>query len=389
MFTDQTALSSLDVTFERSDTIRFVLDDDPSLDWLRTCDLSAYQRIFIYIDATVQRIWGTALTAAFASHGQAVFWMPLEASESTKSLDFYPTALAFLETNGASRYDLVVGIGGGIVLDLVSFLTSTYMRGLPFYAIPTTLVGQMDASTAGKTCLNTPSAKNVLGTFYYPRVVYNNICFLSTNTPFFLRQGYSEVYKYGLLRSPELIAILEAHRADNAPEHLREVVRRSIDTRVLIRKQDSLASNLGHTFGHAIEKLSNYNILHGDAISAGTVMALHYARRRGLARDGAPERIVEQMKRFNLNVFFQAGTSADDMVRLMLRDKKSSADALHLVLIRDAGEPYFEAGSFFYRAEPNDVRQFLAEYLATSPFAHPDCAAFLRRDHLYDTAPVA
>jgi len=184
-----------------------------------------------------------------------------------------------------------------------------------------------------------------------------------------------------------LVELLERHHESPTPEGLFELVRMSIEVRILIRKEDPLASNLGHTFGHAIEKLAGFKVLHGDAISAGTVMALEYAKRKGLMTAAAVQHIVERMRRANLNVHFDRALTAPDMVKLMLRDKKSSASAMYLVLIRDIGEPYFEDGSFFYRADPADVQEFLAEYLATSPFGMDDCAAFLERDALYD-APV-
>lgn len=376
-------LNTFTVSFERTDTIQFVVDDDPKLEWLQTFDSSPYQRLFVFIDSNVRRIWGPRLDGAFREHGKQVFWLEIAPDESSKSLDFYPTVLAFLEEHGAGRFDLVLAVGGGIVVDLVSFLSSTYMRGLPFYAIPTTLVGQMDASTAGKTCLNTASAKNVLGTFYYPRVVYNNTRFLLTNTPYYLRQGYSEVFKYGLLRRPDLLELLEAHNRQPTDRSFCELVRVAIETRVSIRKEDPLASNLGHTFGHAIEKLSNFQILHGDAISAGTVMALRYAETKGLATAAAVSRVIDLMRRLNLNIFFDADVRAREMVRLMLRDKKSSASAIHLVLVHDVGVPYCSKGSYFYPADPHDVERFLEGYLSTSGLGLANCQEYLKREQLY------
>ena len=382
-------LKRIAVTFERKDTIEFLLDDDPTLEWLRTFDSGGHQRIFVFVDANVRRIWGERLEAALGSHAATVFWHEVEPAESSKSVSYYPTALEFLEGHGAGRFDLVMAIGGGIVIDLVSFLVSTYMRGLPFYAVPTTLVGQMDATTAGKTCLNTATAKNVLGTFYYPRVVYDNTRFLETNTPYYLRQGYSEVFKYGLLRSPELVELLERHHPSPTQASFGELVRLSIEMRVSIAKDDPLASNLGHTFGHAIEKLSDFEILHGDAISAGTVMALRYAIRKGLMDEGTMRTIVGKMRALDLNVFFDRSFRAHDLVRLMLRDKKSSSDTLHLVLIRGIGVPYHENDSFFFRADPRDVEAFLEEYLTESEFGIDACASALRRDQLYPAVTAA
>lgn len=379
-------MQTIDVTFERRDSIQFLLDDDAELAWIGSFDMSGYSRCFVFIDANVQRLWGDRLAAQLQRHRKPTHWLAVEPAESSKSLDFYPTALSFLETHGAGRYDLVIAIGGGIVIDLVSFLVSTYMRGLPLYAIPTTLIGQMDASTAGKTCLNTASAKNVLGTFYYPLVVYDNIAFLSTNSEYFLRQGYSETFKYGLLGCPELLDLLAEHHAAPTRATWLALVRTAIDTRVAIRKRDPLASNLGHTFGHAIETWSGYEILHGDAISAGTVMALHYAMAKGLIAASTVDAIVARMRALNLNVHFDRALRADDMIEKMLRDKKASADTLHLVLIRDVGVPYQTNGSSFYPAAATDVRDFLDDFLRTSEFGIDDCAAWLRRDELYASA---
>jgi len=160
-------------------------------------------------------------------------------------------------------------------------------------------------------------------------------------------------------------------------------VRQAIDTRVTIRKRDPLASNLGHTFGHALETLSGYEILHGDAISAGTVMALHFAQRKGLIPAAEVQDIVARMRRLNLNVHFDSSVRAPEMMRKMMRDKKASADTLHLVPIRGIGKPYLTNGSSFYPASPNDVEAFLADYLANSGFGVHDCATWLRRDELY------
>jgi 3-dehydroquinate synthase len=222
-----------------------------------------------------------------------------------------------------------------------------------------------------------------LGTFYYPRVVYNNVQLLRTNSQYYLRQGYSEIFKYGLLRSRQLIRLLEDHRGSVDQAGMQQLIRRSIDARVDIRKQDPLASNLGHTFGHAIEKLSDFRILHGDAISAGTVMALHYAKRKGLMDGSVVGDIVAMMRRLNLNVYFDRSTKPDAMVQLMLRDKKSSSTSVNLVLIRDIGVPYIENGSPFYRTSPQDVEDFLRDYFAAGEFAKNDCGGFLLRDEIY------
>jgi 3-dehydroquinate synthase len=122
---------------------------------------------FVLIDKGVQRVWGEKINEQLRAHGKEIFTLEIEPTEASKSISYYPTVVGFLEENICNRYDLVIGIGGGIVIDVTSFVVSTYMRGLPLYIVATTLIGQVDASTAGKTCLNTAGSKNLLGTLSY------------------------------------------------------------------------------------------------------------------------------------------------------------------------------------------------------------------------------
>ncbi len=379
----KSSMQELVASFRRKDEIKFLLDDDPDLAWLGQFDSGAYDRLFVFIDTNVRKQWGDVIRRCLEQHGKRIYWRSVRPREASKSLTDYPAAVSFLESKKCGRFDLVLAIGGGIVMDLVGFVTSTYMRGLPFYAVPTTLIGQMDATTAGKTCLNTTHSKNVLGTFYYPLVVYNNISFLHTNTAYYMRQGYSEVFKYGLLASRELIELLEQYHARASDSLLLEILRLSIETRAAIRRRDPLASNLGHTFGHAIEKLSGFQILHGDAISAGTVLALNFANEEGLISRQAVGEIVRTMKQLDLNVWLDKDLQPKKLVKLMLRDKKSSSDQLHLVLVKGIAKPYRNGRSSFYDVAPKRVERFLARFLTEYPFVRDRCSAFLHHDSLY------
>ncbi len=375
-------IKKFSTTYTKEDTINFIIDDDENMDWISTFDSNNFSRFFIVIDKEVDKLWGNLLRKKLETHDKESFFFKVEAIEQNKSLDFYPKLIDFLEKNKCNLADLVIAIGGGIIIDLVSFATSTYMRGLPFITIPTTLIGQIDASTAGKTCLNTKESKNVLGTFYYPIISYNNIHFLKTNTKYHLRQGYSEVFKYGLLSSEKLISLLEKYGQLPPNDILMNIIKLSIETRVKIRKKHPLVSNLGHTFGHAIEKMSDFRILHGDAISAGTVVALNFAEKKGLITKEEVLKIINLMKKIGLNICIEKNINIDKWVELMMRDKKSSAHGMDLVLISGIEKPYEKDGKIFYATTPDAVKAFLEGFMKNYDYIISDCAAFLKKDKL-------
>ena len=179
--------------YQSSYATKFILDSSSNFSRLQEMDLKRYDRVFIVIDKNVATVYQKEILKKMDFPESQVYIHGVEAKEHTKSIDYYPTLVSFFEEHTAGRYDAVIAIGGGIVIDLVSFTVSTYMRGLPLFIIATTLIGQTDASTAGKTCLNSYNSKNLLGTFYYPQIVYNNIGMLRTNSGRILRQGLSEI----------------------------------------------------------------------------------------------------------------------------------------------------------------------------------------------------
>ena len=143
------------LSYSNESTIDFHICQDPELNWLSTFECDKFKRFFIVIDENVDKIWGEKIFTQLDKHSKDKFVMRVPAEENSKSINYYLKVVEFLEARKCGRFDLVIGIGGGIILDLVSFTASIYMRGLAFYAVPTTIIGQVDAITAGKTCLNT------------------------------------------------------------------------------------------------------------------------------------------------------------------------------------------------------------------------------------------
>lgn len=368
--------------FAHTYEIKFIIDNSKDYSRFGELNLGLYDRIFVVIDKNVKNIYGNVLLAKLKIFEKEIFIHEISPQEISKSIDYYPILVDFLETNTAGRYDAVVAIGGGICLDLVSFTVSTYMRGLPFFMIPTTLIGETDASTAGKTCLNAHNTKNLLGTFYYPKIVYNNIFILRECPKRITRQGLSEAFKYSLLTDGEIIPeIIKFQNNDFDCKIMEKIVHKTIESRIAIRNVDPLASNLGHTFGHALEKYSDYSVLHGDAIMTGTVMSLHYSVEKGLMETDERDRIFQLIQDAHLNIWIPDDLDVRKLVNYMRKDKKSSSKKLHLVLIKGIGKPY-RSDTPFYEADYDDMEAFLERYVNSYKYKTSDYSKFLQQEVL-------
>ena len=376
-------LKDIEATYEHKYTTRFIIDKSLGFSRLREMELSKYERLFIVADEKAYAIYGDRIVDILETWNKEINVFTVEAVEYTKSIGFYPRLAEFLESNTAGRYDAVIAIGGGIVIDLVSFTVSTYMRGLPLFIIATTLIGQTDASTAGKTCLNSGNAKNLLGTFYYPEVVYNSIEIMKTCSPRITRQGLSEAFKYSLLTDGKLLGdIIKFQNSDFDSDIMERIVEKTIQSRIKIRLIDPLASNLGHTFGHALEKYFDYQILHGDAILIGTVMAMGYGVKVGIMEQSEYDRIYDMMNEAHLNTYISTELDTKKLVELMKKDKKSSSKKLHLVMINGVGKPY-RNDTPFYEADYEDVEKYLEEFMGSYLRKREDYLEYLDRDDLY------
>ncbi len=375
-------MNDINTTYEhRYDTL-FIIDGSKDFERMHEMGLEKYERVFIVIDENVADIYEEQIKERAGIGNREIFIHRVKAEEFSKSIEYYPVLVDFFEGNTAGRYDAVVAVGGGIIIDLVSFTVSTYMRGLPLYIIATTLIGQTDASTAGKTCLNSKNTKNLLGTFYYPKVVYNNIPIMRTCSPRITRQGLSEAFKYSLLTDGKLLdTIVRFQNEKYNEEMMLEIVHKTIEARISVRKVDPLASNLGHTFGHALEKYFDYRILHGDSILTGTVMAMYYAVEKGLLSAEERDRIFDLMQKAHLNVYMYRDLDAARLVSYMRKDKKSSAGKLHLVMICGIGKPY-RGETPFYEADYDDVEDFIERYVKDYEYITDDLVLYTDKEVL-------
>ncbi len=247
-----------------------------------------------------------------------------------------------------SRNACLIALGGGVIGDMGGFAAACYQRGIAFIQVPTTLLAQVDSSVGGKTGVNHPLGKNMIGAFYQPQAVIADTATLNTLPDRELSAGLAEVVKYGLIRDPEFLGWIETSvdtlvRRD--PDALAYAIERSCRNKAEVVAADEHESgvratlNLGHTFGHAIEAGAGYGrYLHGEAVAIGTCIAADLSRRMGLIEPAQVERIRNLLQRAHLPTALQGELTPDRMLELMAVDKKNVDGRLRLILLRALGE---------------------------------------------------
>ena len=271
----------------------------------------------------------------------------LEDGEQYKNLDAVRPIYDQLLAGRHSRDTALIAVGGGVVGDITGFAAATYQRGVDFIQVPTTLLAQVDASVGGKTGVNHPRGKNMIGAFHQPRCVVIDIDTLDTLPDAHFRAGLAEVIKYGLIRDAEFFEWLEQHMSallERKHREVTEAVRRSCENKAAIVAADEHESgtrallNLGHTFGHAIETAQKYGgLLHGEAVAAGTMLAARLSVQTGLLSAAEAERIGALLQAAGLPLQRPAALSVDALLENMKSDKKTAGGKLRLVLLRAIG----------------------------------------------------
>jgi len=282
----------------------------------------------------------------------------VEPGESTKSFsELQSVSLQLLEA-GIERSDLVIALGGGVIGDLAGFAASILRRGVGFVQIPTSLLAQVDSSVGGKTGINTPQGKNLIGAFHQPRLVIIDTKTLKSLPERQFRAGYAEVVKYGLLGDADFFEWLEQHRRDvfaGGTARI-EAIEKSCRAKAAIVAEDEREAgrrallNLGHTFGHALEAHAGYSdrLLHGEAISIGMALAFEYSNETGLCSGQDAQRAVRHFEAAGLPIKISdiPGDlpSVDRLMELIGQDKKVQNGVPAFILVRSIGEAYVERG---------------------------------------------
>lgn len=305
------------------------------------------KRVAIVTNTTVAPYYLDKLQAALAKHGVVSTAIILPDGEDYKNWQTLNLIFDALLEQRCERKTTLIALGGGVIGDLTGFAAATYLRGVPFIQIPTTLLAQVDSSVGGKTGINHPLGKNMIGAFYQPRLVLADSATLNTLPDRELRAGIAEVIKYGLIRDAQFFAWLEQNMTKliaREVDILSKAICRSCEIKAEIVAADEHEGgvrallNLGHTFGHAIENAMGYGVwLHGEAVAAGTVLAAELSRQLKLIEESEFERIRRLFQMAGLPVFAPK-FPAEDYLGLMRLDKKVEEGKMRFILLKRIGD---------------------------------------------------
>lgn len=306
---------------------------------------------FIITNETVGPLYGGQLANVLKNHYKYVHTVTLPDGEEFKTWQTLQKIFDALLEHGADRKTVLFALGGGVVGDMTGFAAASYMRGVPFIQVPTTLLAQVDSSVGGKTAINHPQGKNMIGAFYQPQMVVCDLETLDTLPERELAAGLAEVIKYGPISDMEFMQWLEDNMSDLLARDrtaMAHAVKRSCEIKAWVVGQDEREAglrailNFGHTFGHAIEAGMGYGAwLHGEGVAAGMVMAAELSKRLGMVDEAFVKRLRKLIERAGLPVRgprIDEQDNAGRYLQLMRIDKKSEAGEIRFVLIDGPGK---------------------------------------------------
>ncbi|MDP1556803.1 MAG: 3-dehydroquinate synthase [Hyphomonas sp.] len=331
-------------------------------------------RAFVLTDETVMRHHKARLETAVAGAGIKLDWMALPPGEQTKTFAQLGHVLDWLLAGGADRGDVLIAFGGGVIGDMGGLAASLMKRGMGFVQVPTTLLAQVDSSVGGKTAVNTPRGKNLVGAFYQPRLVIADTELLATLPEREMKAGYAEILKYGLINDAPFFDWLAANGRKVLalePEAARYAVAHSCAAKATIVVEDETETgvrqllNLGHTFGHALEAANSYgpDLLHGEAVALGMALAFRYGAGIGVTPAADARRVAEVIGASGLPSDLggrdRARFTAPRLTELMQQDKKARGGRVPLILARGIGASYIHPDADLASIEAFLTRELL------------------------------
>ena len=308
-------------------------------------------RICIVSDTTISKYYMKEVVEIAKDYSSMVETFTLQPGEEYKNLDSVNRLYEYLIQSKFDRNDFLIALGGGVVGDLTGYVAATYLRGISFIQMPTTLLSMVDSSIGGKTGVDFSAYKNMIGAFKQPKAVYINTSTLKTLTPRLYHSGFGEVTKYGYIQDKEFDLWLQEHAEQLLAmdsEALEYMIYRSCDNKRVVVEEDPTEKgiratlNFGHTLGHAIEKLMNFELLHGECVSIGMVAAAYMSYKRNMISKEDLDTITATLKKFSLPVSV-TGLDEDAVVETTKNDKKMDAGKIKFILLDGVGHAVIDS----------------------------------------------
>ena len=309
-------------------------------------NLKSSRRALVVTNPEIRKLYGHAVSEGLRSAGWNIDCVEIPEGETHKTLQDAQTVYDHLIQNQYDRNTLLVALGGGVIGDLTGFVAATFLRGVPYIQVPTTLLSQVDSSVGGKTAVNHPQGKNLIGAFYQPRLVTIDLDTLASLPVEEFRAGMAEIIKYGVIEDPKLFDYLDNHAEKIMAldtECLEYIIETSCAIKAKVVERDERESNyrmvlnFGHTLGHAVEALTHYSqFKHGEAVAIGMVYAAKLSHHLGKCPEKTVTRISALVEKYGLPSSlpdFPAG----DYIETLYRDKKAHDKNIRFVLVRDIG----------------------------------------------------
>lgn len=324
-------------------------------------DIYNGNKVCVVTDENVYKLYGKRIKKSLELEGFDVYFIVVKPGECSKSFEtlneVYNEFIEFKLTRG----DLVIALGGGVVGDLAGFAASTYLRGISYIQIPTSLLAQIDSSIGGKVAVNLPQGKNLVGSFYHPKKVIIDPKVLETLSNRFLKDGLGEVIKYACIKDKELFEMLNNIKSqDELNSNMANIIYTCCNIKREIVEKDEkdlglrMILNFGHTFGHGIEKYFNYEgYSHGEAVALGMYYITNKSQLLGFTEKGTSQKVKNILENFNID-YNIPDVSMDKIKDTITLDKKNIGNFINLILLKRIGEAYIEKISL------NNINRFFS-----------------------------
>ncbi|MCH5303237.1 MAG: 3-dehydroquinate synthase [Ruminococcus sp.] len=319
-------------------------------------NVSSASKVTVITDSNVEKIYAEGVVSSLKESGFDTSLFVFPAGEKSKTLSTVSDMYDHMVNFRMSRKDIVVALGGGVTGDMAGFAAASYMRGIDFVQIPTSLLAQVDSSVGGKTGVNIKQGKNLVGAFHQPILVIIDPDTLKTLPDYYINDGMAEVIKYGCIKDSELFKTLEDKNALDIIEDVIEQcvsIKRDVVNRDEKEAGERMLLNFGHTLGHSLEKIYNFEGLsHGQAVAIGMVMITAASENAGITEKGTTVKIISLCKKYGLPVEDKA--DKEEIAAICAGDKKAGSGSVNLVLLTKIGE------SFTKKTPLSELEEFIS-----------------------------